>query len=150
MAGLYPQAGPSEVERATAMHHAAIAADPDRLRLVPGAGRAVPHRPGQRDRLWCVAATLSFLRKADDELREVYERGRSVRTGPIPQRFGPEVWARIAHPDEDRDFSSLFAALGPVLAGVQAMDRAALGLRPEERATGQLRRERRWDGRWPA
>jgi tetratricopeptide (TPR) repeat protein len=135
MAQLYAQVGPGEVERAAAMHHAAIAADPDRF----GSYRALAdlyRSAGQRDRLWCVAATLSFLRKADEELREVYERGRVNRTGQVNQRFGSEVWARIAHPDEDRDFSALFAVLGPVLAGIQAVDGSALALRPEERATG--------------
>jgi tetratricopeptide (TPR) repeat protein len=132
MAGLYAQAGPDQHVRAVAMHHAAIAADPDRFtsyRALAELYRAA----GDRDRLWCVAATMSFLRKADDELREIYERGRAARLGPLTQPFGPEVWARVAHPDEDRDFSALFAVLGPVLAGVKASTPEGLGLRPEER-----------------
>lgn len=132
MAGLYQQSGPEQLERAVAMHHAAIATDPDRFTSYKALADLY-RSAGENDRLWCVAATLTFLRKADDELREVYERGKGARSGPVVRPFNSDVWARVAHPDEDRDFSALFGVLGPVLAGVQAVPIEMLGLRPDER-----------------
>ncbi|HEY0705890.1 MAG TPA: SIR2 family protein [Polyangia bacterium] len=132
MAGLYQQVGPGEYSRAAALHHATIAADPERF----GSYRALAElyrSTGEQDRLWCVAATLSFLRKADDELRTVFESGRAARARPPEKPLSPEVWSRVAHPDEDRDFSQLFVTLGPVLASVAATPLETLGLRPEDR-----------------
>ncbi len=132
MAALYQQAGPEFHPRAIALHHAAIAADPDRLasyRALADLYRA----SGDRDRLWGLAATLTFLRKADEELRDVYERGKPLQGKPPVRRIGPDVWARVAHPDADPEISSLFAALGPVLAGMSALTVQELGLRQDER-----------------
>jgi tetratricopeptide (TPR) repeat protein len=132
MAGLYQQVGPSEFPRAAALHHATIAADPERF----GSYRALAElyrATGELDRLWCVASTLSFLRKADDDLREVFERGRAKHGGSPPQPLSPEVWSRIAHPDEDRDFGALFALLGPILLSAHAVLPEHLALRPDER-----------------
>jgi tetratricopeptide (TPR) repeat protein len=132
MAALYQQAGPEFHPRAIALHHAAIAADPDRLasyRALADLYRA----SGDRDRLWCLAATLTFLRKADDELRDIYERGKPLQGKPPGRRIGPDLWARVAHPDADPEVSSLFVALGPVLAGMSAMTVQELGLRQDER-----------------
>jgi tetratricopeptide (TPR) repeat protein len=132
MAALYQQAGPEFHPRAIALHHAAVAADPDRLasyKALVDLYRA----SGDRDRLWCLAATMTFLRKADDELRDIYERGKLVQSKPPARRMGPDIWARVAHPDADPEISSLFAALGPVLAGMSAMTVQELGLRQDER-----------------
>jgi tetratricopeptide (TPR) repeat protein len=132
MATLYQQAGPEFQARAIATHHAAIAADPERLasfKALVDLYRAA----GDRDRLWCMAATMTFLRKADEELRDIYERGKAV-FGKAPARpVPPEVWTRVAHADADPEFSALFGALGPVLAGMSALTVQEMGLRPEER-----------------
>jgi tetratricopeptide (TPR) repeat protein len=132
MAGLYVQAGPAHLDKAIAMHHALVALDPDRLtsyRALADLYRTT----GDRDRLWCVAATLSFLRKADEDLREVYERGKGARTGPVSGPFTAETWELVTHPDEDAGLAALFVLLGGVLAGRNAETPQALGLRPEER-----------------
>ncbi len=132
MAALYQQAGPEFATRSIALHHAAIAADPDRLasyRSLADLYRAA----GDRDRLWCVSATLTFLRKADDELRDIYERGKPAQARPPARRIGADVWARVSHPDADAEMSSLFSVLGPVLAGMAALTVQELGLRQDER-----------------
>jgi tetratricopeptide (TPR) repeat protein len=132
MAALYQQTGQEFAPRAIALHHAAIAADPDRLtsyRSLADLYRAA----GDRDRLWCVSATLTFLRKADDDLRDIYERGKATMGRAPTRRITGEVWARVAHPDADAEVSSLFAALGPVLAGMSALTLQELGLRQDER-----------------
>jgi tetratricopeptide (TPR) repeat protein len=132
MAGLYQQVGPAEFPRAAALHHATIAVDPERF----GSYRALAElykATGEQDRLWCVASTLLFLRKADDDLKEVFERGRAKYGGTPTQPLTPEIWTRIAHPDEDRDFGALFALLGPVLQSAQAVLPEHLALRADER-----------------
>lgn len=140
LAQILSQSSPGERDRAIALYHEAIALDPDRFTAYRALADCYRER-GDRDRLWCVAATLTFLRKADEEIRDLYERGKAARTGPVGQRFTSEVWARVAHPDEDRDLSSLFGVLGPILAGIQAVSPEALGLGPGERATAAFAEE---------
>jgi tetratricopeptide (TPR) repeat protein len=137
MAGLYQQVGASEYPRAATLHHATIAADPERF----GSYRALAElyrATGDKDRLWCVAGTLVFLRKADEELRELYDGGRAMRVGPPAKGLGSEVQTRIAHADEDRDFTALFANLGPLLATVAAVNLESLGLRPQDRIDDRI------------
>jgi hypothetical protein len=132
MAGLYEQAGPELLGKAIAMHHAVIALDPDRFVSYRALAR-IFQATGDRDRLWCVAATLTFLRKGDETLRDIYERGKPYRMGPPVGPFTPELWTRVQHPAEDASLSAIFAVLGPALAGRIAGTPAALGLAPDER-----------------
>jgi tetratricopeptide (TPR) repeat protein len=142
MAGLYAQAGPGHLEKAVDMHHAVLAIDPDRLASYRALAELY-RNAGERDRLWCLAATLTFLRKGDDELREMCERGRAVRTGPVSGPFTRDAWAATTHPDEDPAVSALFAVLGPLLAARIADRPEALGLHSAERV------DQRRDGRPP-
>jgi tetratricopeptide (TPR) repeat protein len=132
MAGLYEQAGPAHFDRAIAMHHEVIALDPERFVSYRALAR-IFQAMGDRDRLWCVAATLSFLRKGDETLRDIYERGKAYRVGPPAMSFTPELWSLARHPGEAALLTDIFAILGPALAGRIASTPAELGLAPEER-----------------
>ena len=149
MAGALPAGRAASSRRGRSrLHHAAIAADPDRF----ASYRALAdlYRAGRRrDRLWCVAATLTFLRKADDELREIYERGQGRRTGAAPTRriCRRGLGAGSPTPTRTADFSSLFAVLGPVLAGMSAVPPEQAGAAPGGAGrAGAVRRRRRGPG----
>lgn len=128
---LYASAGPEHAGAAIALHQRLIAADPDRLasyRTLAQRYREV----GEPDKLWCVAATLSFLRKADEELRGVFESRGPARPA-MPERVPAELWARLAHPDEDRLVGEVLALAGPYVALAAAEAHAVLGLRRIDR-----------------
>lgn len=81
------------------------------------------------DKAWCLAATLSFLQRADAEQRQFYEQYKQA--GPIrpASRVDNERWVRdLFHPDEDLYLSKMFeAVVGGVLAAKASPDKA-LGL----------------------
>jgi tetratricopeptide (TPR) repeat protein len=134
MGELYLQVGPGYEDKAIAFHQALLEKEPDRLasyRTLADLYRAT----GDRDRLWCVAATLVFLRKADDDLKEVYEAGRASTTpsGPLPEA----LWSVIAHPDEARDLQSLFGIVGACLWASRAEAHESAGFPREERRNGK-------------
>ena len=73
------------------------------------------------DKAWCVAATLSFLRKADDEQRQFYEQYKPE--GPIRprNRLTNERWVKdLLHPDEDFLAGKVFEAVTPAVLRLRA------------------------------
>ena len=78
------------------------------------------------DKAWCLAATLSFLQKADAEQQQFYTQYRPQ--GPIRPRGRVErnLWfSELLHPDEDRYVSKIMELMAPaVLAVKQASDKA--------------------------
>jgi tetratricopeptide (TPR) repeat protein len=128
---LYAHAGAAHAHEAIALHQRLIAADPDRLpsyRALAQLYRAV----GATDELWCVAATLSFLRKADDELRAIFE-GHRLQRSSFAGRAAAELWQAVVHPDEDALVGQVFTLVGPYLALAVAEAHAVLGLRRIDR-----------------
>jgi hypothetical protein len=75
----------------------------------------------QFDKAWCVAATLSYLRKADDEQRQFYEQYKPE--GPIRprNRLTNERWVKdLLHPDEDFLAGKVFEAVTPAVLRLRA------------------------------
>jgi hypothetical protein len=83
--------------------------------------------------VWCVAATLAFLRKTDPDLQAFYEthRPRELRAAKRP--FNDDTWMRVVHPDEDRFIDAIFMLLGQFVAAAAAQQHQAVGLRRKER-----------------
>jgi tetratricopeptide (TPR) repeat protein len=128
---LYAQAGPEHAAAALALHQRLIAADPDRLASYRALAQLY-QQVGADDRRWCVAATLAFLRKADDELRAVFESRQAARPALL-ERVPEELWRRLAHPEEDALVGRVMSLCGPYLALAAAEAHAVLGLRRSER-----------------
>jgi hypothetical protein len=81
------------------------------------------------DKAWCLAATLSFLKKADQEQQqffEQYKQGGMIR----PQtRLDEERWLKdLFHPDEDLYVSKMMEALAPAVHAAKASSDKALHL----------------------
>ena len=132
LADVYVAAGPTHQDKAIAEHQWLLARNPDRL----GSYRALAKLYGDvgaYDKLWCVASTLSFLRKADPALEAFYDthRPRELRAAKRP--FNDEVWLKVVHPDEDRFIDAIFMLLGPFVAAAAAQQHQVVGLRRKER-----------------
>ncbi|MDH5493219.1 MAG: hypothetical protein OEY14_14800, partial [Myxococcales bacterium] len=81
------------------------------------------------DKAWCLASTLSFLEKADDEQQQFYTQYK--QTGPIrPKgRIERAVWfSDLFHPDEDRYVSKIMEILAPAVHAAKAATDKALNL----------------------
>jgi tetratricopeptide (TPR) repeat protein len=80
------------------------------------------------DKQWCVASALYYLKKADPTIDAIFRRHRPTQIR-LPQRpFTEEIWQRVAHPDEDRLLSALFAVAAPYLSAPIAKSPADMGL----------------------
>jgi tetratricopeptide (TPR) repeat protein len=132
LADVYVAAGPTHQEKAIAEHQWLIARNPDRLASYRALGKLYGDI-GAYDKLWCVAATLTFLRKADSALEAFYEthRPRELRAAKRP--FNDEAWLKVLHPDEDRYIDEIFMHLGPLVAAGAAQQHQVVGLRRRER-----------------
>ncbi len=132
LADLYVQAGPDRIDKAVAEHQLLVARSPDRLASYRALAKLY-RDSGAMDKQWCVAATLAFLRKADPDLVQFYEHHRPRELRTAKRTFTDEVWARVAHPDEDRFVGAVFMLLGHFVAATAAQQHQAVGLRRKER-----------------
>jgi tetratricopeptide (TPR) repeat protein len=132
LADVYLAAGPSHHDKAIAEHQWLVARAPDRLASYRALAKLYA-AVGATDKLWCVAATLSFLHKADAELEQYYEsqRPRELRAARRP--FDDATWLKVVHPAEDRFIDAIFMLLGPFVAAAAAQQHQAAGLRRKER-----------------
>ena len=132
LADLYVQGGPDRIDKAIAEHQLLVARSPDRLASYRALAKLY-RDSGALDKQWCVAATLAFLRKADPELVQFYEHHRPREMRTAKRSFTDEIWAKVAHPDEDRFVAAVFMLLGHFVAATAAQQHQAVGLRRKER-----------------
>jgi tetratricopeptide (TPR) repeat protein len=132
LADVYVAAGPTHQEKAIAEHQWLLARNPDRLSSYRALAKLYGE-VGAYDKLWCVAATLTFLHKADTALESFFEthRPRELRAAKRP--FNDEAWLKVVHPDEDRFIDAIFMLLGPFVAAAAAQQHQVVGLRRKER-----------------
>ena len=81
------------------------------------------------DKAWCLAATLTFLKKADHEQQQFFTQYRTQ--GPIRPRGRVErnLWFNeLMHQDEDRYLSKIFELMAPALLSVKAASDKALNI----------------------
>ena len=111
---------PARIEDAIEQQHVLLKNDPYRV----DAYRALyklHFDARQYDKAWCVAATLNFLRKADNEQRQFYEQYKPE--GPIRprNRLTNERWVKdLLHPDEDFLAGKVFEAVTPAVLRIRA------------------------------
>jgi tetratricopeptide (TPR) repeat protein len=81
------------------------------------------------DKAWCVAATLSFLKKADQEQQSFYEQYRVRGMIRPTSHLSKEAWLRsLFHPEEDRYVGKVFEAIWPAIYRMRAPSDKAAGL----------------------
>ncbi|HTU59580.1 MAG TPA: tetratricopeptide repeat protein, partial [Polyangiales bacterium] len=111
---------PSRVNDAVAQHQVLLKHDPTRRDSYKALYKLFMDAR-QFDKAWCVAATLSYLRKADDEQRQFYEQYKPE--GPIRprNRLTNERWVKdLLHPDEDFLAGKVFEAVTPAVLRLRA------------------------------
>jgi tetratricopeptide (TPR) repeat protein len=66
------------------------------------------------DRAWCMCAALAFLRKADEEEQQFFERYRSRGMIQVKSRLDNEAWVKnVFHRDENLFIGKMFEMLTP-------------------------------------
>ncbi|MGE0785808.1 MAG: tetratricopeptide repeat protein [Sandaracinaceae bacterium] len=86
----------------------------------------------QYDKAWCLAATLTFLKKADAEQQQFFADNRP--SGPIrpTARLNDERWLKdLAHPSQDLLASKIFEHLWPAVLSVRIQSDKQAGLSPK-------------------
>ncbi len=81
------------------------------------------------DKAWCLAATLTFLKKADAEQQQFYQQYKQGGMIRPQSRVDNERWVKdLFHPDEDLFVSKIFEAVAPAIHGLKASTDKALHL----------------------
>ncbi|HZL17904.1 MAG TPA: tetratricopeptide repeat protein [Polyangia bacterium] len=127
LAHVYDVIGPDARERAIATHQRLIAHDPHRTDSYLALAKLFGET-GQLDQQWCVAATLSYLKKITPPLDDLFRRLRPPQVRPPRHPLSAESWLRTLHPDQDRRLDEIFAIASPFLAAPAAQRAADLGL----------------------
>ncbi len=115
LAELYLQAGPDHADKAIAEHQLLLRHDKGRV----ASYRALKQlyvQLGQRDKAAAAAYALTFLKKGDADDQRLAQELKAKPFSFSRRSINDELWGRIAHPDEDRSLSVLFAALAPILS----------------------------------
>jgi hypothetical protein len=117
--------------------------------LVPGRWPSCTSGSATEDKLWCVAATLTFLRKAGRRA-EGDLRGEAGPSLALPEKLPAPLWQRIAHPEEDPLVGPLFTLAGPFVALAAPRAHTVFGLRRGDRVDAPPATIARCRGRWRA
>jgi tetratricopeptide (TPR) repeat protein len=81
------------------------------------------------DKAWCLAATLTFLKKADAEQQQFYEQYKQGGMIRPQSRIDNERWVKdLFHPDEDLYVAKIFEATVPAVHAAKASTDKALHL----------------------
>ncbi len=122
---------PGRVEDAIAEHQFLIKQDPYRVDSYKALYRLYFDARAY-DKAWCLASTLVFLKRADNEQQQYFEQYRVK--GPIrpTSRLDDERWLKdLAHPDEDLIVSKIFQQVWPAVLGLRGKSDKDAGLAPK-------------------
>lgn len=131
LAELYETTG-DNTEGVIEQHKAMIEQDPFRIESYKALFR-VYLEANRYDRAWCMAAALTFLEKASEEERRIYEqyRGKSLRKAKA--NLDQEAFDKIYHPDQEMLVSYIMSILNQGLRQVYADDiKKDWGLHPKK------------------
>ncbi|MBW2460786.1 MAG: hypothetical protein JRH11_04010, partial [Deltaproteobacteria bacterium] len=81
------------------------------------------------DKAWCLASTLSFLKKADQEQQQFFEQYKQAGMIRPQSRLDEERWLKdLFHPEEDLYVAKMMEALAPAVHAAKASADKALHL----------------------
>lgn len=85
------------------------------------------------DKAWCVAAALSFFKKADNEIQQFHQQYKPQTVPQAASRLSNEAWIRdLFAPEEDRYISKMMEILAVGVLAVKAQQDKDLGLAKEK------------------
>jgi hypothetical protein len=94
------------------------------------------------DKAWCIARTLSYFQKADEEQQKFYQQYRQDREIQPKTRLSNEDWVKnLMHPDEDFYLSKIMEVIAPAVRSSLAVPDKKLNLhkrKPEDLANPSL------------
>ncbi len=128
LAELYTLLGPDKLQDAINEHQWLLRRDPYRVESYQALYRLYFDARAY-DKAWCLAATLSFLKKADAEQQKFYADNKN--SGPIrPQnRLNDERWLKdLAHPEQDLLLSKIFEQVWPAVLSLRVQSDKDAGL----------------------
>ncbi|MFH1434083.1 MAG: protein kinase [Pseudomonadota bacterium] len=132
LAELYETA-PGKWQDAADEHHILIRRDPNRIESYK-ALRRIYMDARRYDRAWCMCATLSFLKKADEEEQRFFEQYRMKGLPRARQALDNEQWVRdLLHPGEDVFIGKIFELITHPVFRTKVQPHKKYGLKKKDR-----------------
>lgn len=82
------------------------------------------------DASWCLCQALSVLNLAEPDEERFYKRHRASNAAPAQAVLADDDWERLAHPDQDRLLTSVFAMIQPVIVRARTQPLEQTGYDP--------------------
>jgi tetratricopeptide (TPR) repeat protein len=108
--------------KAVAAHQALIAQEPYRIESYHALYN-IYKQSNQVDKAWCVSQALAFLKKANDEQQQLYERHRPEVFTRARQRLSETTMRKhVFHPDQDPYLTGILGLVAQPLAAWRAKE----------------------------
>jgi tetratricopeptide (TPR) repeat protein len=136
LAELYQVQGPECYDKAIRAYRTLMARAKDVKEMVPSLKilRRMYAELGKYDQVWCVAATLAYLKQADAEELRFFEQYRSKGLARVKARLTEENWQKhVFHPNEDRYVSLVLASISQTVIAIRAQEHKEYGIRRKDR-----------------
>ena len=132
---------PEKTEEAIAEHQWLLGNDPNRLDSYRSLYKLYFDARAY-DKAWCIARTLTYFGKADEEQQKFYQQYNQEREIQPRARVGNEEWVKdLMHPDQDIYISKIFEVIAPAVRASMAWSDKKLNLhkrKPEDLANPSL------------
>jgi len=132
---------PDKTEEAIAEHQWLLAADPNRLDSYRALYKLYFDARAY-DKAWCIARTLTYFQKADEEQQKFYQQYRQDREIQPKTRLSNENWLKdLMHSDQDIYISKIMEVIAPAVRASLALTDKKLNLhkrKPEDLANPSL------------
>jgi tetratricopeptide (TPR) repeat protein len=140
LAGIYSQ-DPNRWDKAIEHHRILLQANPNAATSYQSLFKLYA-RSRQYDRAYCLAATLSFMRRAGQEEQNVLDHYRPKTIQRPTRRFDEELWRKlVVHPEQNPFIDLVFRMVGVPIAQLYAKPEKDFGFKKKERidvATSEL------------
>jgi len=132
---------PDRTEEAIAEHQWLLAADPNRLDSYRALYKLYFDARAY-DKAWCIARTLTYFQKADEEQQKFYQQYKQDREIQPKTRLTNENWVKdLMHADQDLYISKIMEVIAPAVRASLAVTDKKLNLhkrKPEDLANPSL------------
>ena len=132
---------PDKTTQAIAEHQWLLAHDPNRLESYRALYKLYFDARAY-DKAWCIARTLTYFAKADEEQQKFYQQYRQDREIQPKARVSNEAWVKdLMHPDQDIYVSKIMDVIAPAVRASMAWTDKKLNLhkrKPEDLANPSL------------
>jgi tetratricopeptide (TPR) repeat protein len=132
---------PDKTEEAIAEHQWLLGADPNRLDSYRALYKLYFDARAY-DKAWCIARTLTYFKKADEEQQKFYQQYKQDREIQPKTRLSNENWVKdLMHVDQDIYISKIMEVIAPAVRASLALTDKKLNLhkrKPEDLANPSL------------